>query len=215
MRQVCPTGALFDKSKVGSIHPKYPDFLPYLNMMREATMSKTQTGNGVAGRLLGMPHVFSRHGRAAARACASQFDLVYSPLVDFKIFRSRSMWRWSKARSAASTTNTRSSTFASTQHADRHGRLRRDRQCAGDAQSLRPAAHSRACLPRERHPPSSRLRAVSCPRCSKWCARFTNSSRSTFSCPDARPRPTPSSRVLTDCWPAPYRTSPALTRFGA
>lgn len=34
--QVCPTGALFDKSKVGSEHPKYPDFLPYLNLMREA-----------------------------------------------------------------------------------------------------------------------------------------------------------------------------------
>ncbi|MFZ0743738.1 MAG: bidirectional hydrogenase complex protein HoxU [Terracidiphilus sp.] len=34
--QVCPTGALFDKSKVGDAHPKYPDFLPYLNLMREA-----------------------------------------------------------------------------------------------------------------------------------------------------------------------------------
>lgn len=34
--QVCPTGALFDKSKIGADHPKYPDFLPYLNMMREA-----------------------------------------------------------------------------------------------------------------------------------------------------------------------------------
>ena len=34
--QVCPTGALFDKGKIGSDHPKYPDFLPYLNMMREA-----------------------------------------------------------------------------------------------------------------------------------------------------------------------------------
>ncbi|MGB8261154.1 MAG: bidirectional hydrogenase complex protein HoxU [Terracidiphilus sp.] len=34
--QVCPTGALYDKSKVGSEHPKYPDFLPYLNLMREA-----------------------------------------------------------------------------------------------------------------------------------------------------------------------------------
>ncbi len=34
--QVCPTGALFDKSKVGSDHPKYPDFLPNLKMMREA-----------------------------------------------------------------------------------------------------------------------------------------------------------------------------------
>lgn len=33
--QVCPTGALFDKSKVGTEHPKYPDFLPYLNLMRE------------------------------------------------------------------------------------------------------------------------------------------------------------------------------------
>ncbi len=33
--QVCPTGALFDKSKLGSDHPKYPEFLPYLNMMRE------------------------------------------------------------------------------------------------------------------------------------------------------------------------------------
>ena len=32
---VCPTGALFDKTKVGSDHPKYPDFVPYLNMMRE------------------------------------------------------------------------------------------------------------------------------------------------------------------------------------
>jgi bidirectional [NiFe] hydrogenase diaphorase subunit len=34
--QVCPTGALFDKSKVGTDHPKSPDFLPYLNLMREA-----------------------------------------------------------------------------------------------------------------------------------------------------------------------------------
>jgi bidirectional [NiFe] hydrogenase diaphorase subunit len=34
--QCCPTGALFDKSKIGSDHPKYPDFLPYLNLMREA-----------------------------------------------------------------------------------------------------------------------------------------------------------------------------------
>jgi bidirectional [NiFe] hydrogenase diaphorase subunit len=34
--QVCPTGALSDKSKIGSDHPKYPDFLPYLNLMREA-----------------------------------------------------------------------------------------------------------------------------------------------------------------------------------
>jgi bidirectional [NiFe] hydrogenase diaphorase subunit len=34
--QVCPTGALFDKSKIGSSHPKYPDFLPYLKLMREA-----------------------------------------------------------------------------------------------------------------------------------------------------------------------------------
>jgi len=33
--QVCPTGALFDKSKVGSPHPKYPEFLPALQMMRE------------------------------------------------------------------------------------------------------------------------------------------------------------------------------------
>jgi bidirectional [NiFe] hydrogenase diaphorase subunit len=34
--QVCPTGALFDKSKVGSDHPKYPEFLHWLNLMREA-----------------------------------------------------------------------------------------------------------------------------------------------------------------------------------
>jgi bidirectional [NiFe] hydrogenase diaphorase subunit len=34
--QVCPTGALFDKSKIGSDHPKYPDFLVALNLMREA-----------------------------------------------------------------------------------------------------------------------------------------------------------------------------------
>ena len=34
--QVCPTGALFDKSKVGTDHPKNPEFLPYLNLMREA-----------------------------------------------------------------------------------------------------------------------------------------------------------------------------------
>lgn len=34
--QVCPTGALFDKSKVGTMHPKNPEFLPYLNLMREA-----------------------------------------------------------------------------------------------------------------------------------------------------------------------------------
>ena len=34
--QVCPTGALFDKSKVGVDHPKNPDFLPYLNLMRDA-----------------------------------------------------------------------------------------------------------------------------------------------------------------------------------
>jgi bidirectional [NiFe] hydrogenase diaphorase subunit len=34
--QVCPTGALFDKSKVGTDHPKNPEFLPYLNLMRDA-----------------------------------------------------------------------------------------------------------------------------------------------------------------------------------
>jgi bidirectional [NiFe] hydrogenase diaphorase subunit len=34
--QVCPTGALFDKSKMGFEQPKSPDFLPYLNLMREA-----------------------------------------------------------------------------------------------------------------------------------------------------------------------------------
>jgi bidirectional [NiFe] hydrogenase diaphorase subunit len=34
--QVCPTGALFDKSKVGIEHPKHPEFLPYLNLMRNA-----------------------------------------------------------------------------------------------------------------------------------------------------------------------------------
>ena len=34
--QVCPTGALFEKNKIGADHPKSPDFLPYLNMMREA-----------------------------------------------------------------------------------------------------------------------------------------------------------------------------------
>jgi bidirectional [NiFe] hydrogenase diaphorase subunit len=33
--QVCPTGALFDKSKVGTPHPKGPEFLPFLNLMRE------------------------------------------------------------------------------------------------------------------------------------------------------------------------------------
>ena len=34
--QVCPTGALFEKSKIGAEHPKHPEFLPYLNLMREA-----------------------------------------------------------------------------------------------------------------------------------------------------------------------------------
>jgi len=34
--QVCPTGALFDKSKVGTMHPKSPDFLVNLSLMREA-----------------------------------------------------------------------------------------------------------------------------------------------------------------------------------
>ena len=34
--QVCPTGALFYKNKVGVSHPKNPEFLPYLNMMRDA-----------------------------------------------------------------------------------------------------------------------------------------------------------------------------------
>lgn len=33
--QVCPTSALSDKSKVGSDHPKYPEFLGLLTMMRE------------------------------------------------------------------------------------------------------------------------------------------------------------------------------------
>jgi bidirectional [NiFe] hydrogenase diaphorase subunit len=37
---VCPTGALFDKSKVGSDFPKSPDFLPYLNLMREEQQAK-------------------------------------------------------------------------------------------------------------------------------------------------------------------------------
>ncbi len=34
--EVCPTGALVNKSKIGSGHPKNPDFLPLLNQMREA-----------------------------------------------------------------------------------------------------------------------------------------------------------------------------------
>ncbi|AXC15117.1 NAD-reducing hydrogenase subunit HoxU [Acidisarcina polymorpha] len=34
--QVCPTGALSDKGKLGWDHPKHPEFLTYLNMMREA-----------------------------------------------------------------------------------------------------------------------------------------------------------------------------------
>jgi bidirectional [NiFe] hydrogenase diaphorase subunit len=34
--QCCPTGALFDKSKIGVARPKNPEFLPYLNLMREA-----------------------------------------------------------------------------------------------------------------------------------------------------------------------------------
>lgn len=38
--QVCPTGALFDQSKVGSDSPKSPDFLPYLNLMREEQQAK-------------------------------------------------------------------------------------------------------------------------------------------------------------------------------
>jgi bidirectional [NiFe] hydrogenase diaphorase subunit len=33
--QVCPTGALFDKSRVGVPHPKHPDFLVNLSLMRE------------------------------------------------------------------------------------------------------------------------------------------------------------------------------------
>lgn len=33
--QVCPTGALFEKSKVGMQIQKKRDFLPYLNVMRE------------------------------------------------------------------------------------------------------------------------------------------------------------------------------------
>ena len=34
--EVCPTGALFNKARVGSPHPKKPEFLPYLNLMRNA-----------------------------------------------------------------------------------------------------------------------------------------------------------------------------------
>jgi bidirectional [NiFe] hydrogenase diaphorase subunit len=34
--QVCPTGALFAKSKIGASHPKHPEFLTNLNLMREA-----------------------------------------------------------------------------------------------------------------------------------------------------------------------------------
>jgi bidirectional [NiFe] hydrogenase diaphorase subunit len=34
--QLCPTGALFEKSRIGMAHPKHPEFLPYLNLMREA-----------------------------------------------------------------------------------------------------------------------------------------------------------------------------------
>lgn len=33
--QVCPTGALFEKSHVGGKAPKHPEFLPYLRIMRE------------------------------------------------------------------------------------------------------------------------------------------------------------------------------------
>jgi bidirectional [NiFe] hydrogenase diaphorase subunit len=33
--QVCPTGALFEKTSVGSKARKHPEFLPYLQIMRE------------------------------------------------------------------------------------------------------------------------------------------------------------------------------------
>ena len=33
--QVCPTGALFDKSKIGSDNPKSPESMPYLNLTRD------------------------------------------------------------------------------------------------------------------------------------------------------------------------------------
>jgi hypothetical protein len=33
--QVCPTGALFEKSSVGTKARKHPEFLPYLRIMRE------------------------------------------------------------------------------------------------------------------------------------------------------------------------------------
>jgi len=33
--QVCPTGAIYDKSKFGVDHPKHPETVAYLNMMRE------------------------------------------------------------------------------------------------------------------------------------------------------------------------------------
>ena len=97
--QVCPTGALFEKGHAGSKVRKHPEFLPYSascgrgNEHEQDQKLATVWLDGCSGCHMSLLDMDER-----LIELSSQFDLVYSPLVDRKTFPTASTSPWSKAR---------------------------------------------------------------------------------------------------------------------
>jgi len=78
--QVCPTGAMAEKGQAVEEMVKHDGKVTRLAGRREAINEARSARDGVAGRLLRLPHVAARHGRVII-AIAKRVEVVYGPLV--------------------------------------------------------------------------------------------------------------------------------------